>query len=319
MNGNSIIKEKLFSMVIPVYNSEASIENVCMRIKNVFNNIQGNYEIILVDDGSSDNSWKVMQELNRKNKDIKIISLMRNFSEHNAVITGLNYVSGDFVIIMDDDGQNPPEEIPKLINEVIKGYDVVYAQYGAKKHNLFRNLGSAFNGWVASFLLKKPRDMYLCSFKIIRRALVNELVKYNGPYPYIDGLIFRSTGNIGKVKVEHRERALGRSGYSMRKLVSLWLNMFTNFSVIPLRISVYFGLLFALLGFIMSVFFIIEKILFPSNPMGWASLVVAIFMFSGIQLIVLGMIGEYIGRIFLSLNMTPQYIIREKRGFTDNG
>jgi len=291
------------------------LAEVCERIISVFEKINLDCEIILVNDGSCDGSWAVMKKLNTGSKQIRILKLMRNFSEHNAVIAGLNYASGDFAIVMDDDGQNPPEELPKLINEINKGYDVVFANYKEKKHDLFRNLGSAFNDRVATILLKKPKQLYLCSFKIFNRVLINEIVKYLGPYPYIDGLIFRSTRNIGTVRVEHQERLRGETGYTFGKLVSLWLNMFTNFSVLPLRISTFVGMVIAFIGFFMAVLFIIDKIMHPNAPIGWASLVVSIFFFSGIQLIILGVIGEYLGRLFLSSNQTPQFIVQDKRGF----
>ncbi|KAF0135282.1 MAG: undecaprenyl-phosphate 4-deoxy-4-formamido-L-arabinose transferase [Candidatus Saganbacteria bacterium] len=318
MDVRNVIEAPKYSIVMPVYNSEQMLEDVCLSVNAVFNKLRLAYEIILVNDGSRDNSWQVMKKLNAADPKIKILKLTRNFSEHNAVIAGLKYVRGDFAIVMDDDGQNPPEEIPKLIDEINKGYDVVFANYKVKKHSFFRNLGSAFNDRVATILLKKPRGLYLCSFKIFSRVLINEIIKYRGPYPYIDGLIFRSTMNIGTVQVEHRRRLRGESGYTFRKLVSLWLNMFTNFSVLPLRISMLIGLFFALVGFILAIIFLIDKIFHPTAPTGWATIVISIFMFSGIQLIILGVIGEYLGRLFLSSNQTPQFIIQEQRGFNDN-
>jgi|TARA_B100000315_G_scaffold243099_1_gene266089 undecaprenyl-phosphate 4-deoxy-4-formamido-L-arabinose transferase len=315
VRGGEVKMKVLYSIVIPVFNGEKTIGCVCLGIDDVFNKIEGDYEIILVDDGSQDNSWEVMKQLSQNNHRIKLLRLMRNFGEHNAVISGLNYTRGEFVIVMDDDGQNPPEEIPKLITKTSEGYDVVFGNYKAKQHNIFRNIGSAFNNIVATLLLKKPRNLYLCSFKIICRPLVCEIIKYSGPYPYIDGLIFRCTRKIGTVDVQHRERSQGQSGYTLWKLASLSLNMFTNFSILPLRISVYGGIIFAVLGFIMSIIFIVEKFISPSKSMGWASLIVAILFFSGIQLFAIGMIGEYLGRLFLTMNKTPQFIVREKKGF----
>ena len=307
--------DTLYSIIIHVFNGEESIAQVCQKIDSVFKSLQNKYEVVLINDCSCDNSWRILQQLNQDNPHIKIINLMRNFGEHNAVIAGLNHCSGDFAVIMDDDGQTPPDELPKLINKIREGYDVVFAKYPAKKHSLLRNIGSKINDLAASLLLKKPKNLYLCSFKIINRALIDEIIKYSGPYPYIDGLIFRSTRNIGVVEVEHKERKQGKSGYTFKKLFSLWLNMFTNFSILPLRIATLMGLFFALVGFVFAIFFVVDKLLNPETPLGWASLIVTVIFFAGIQLVVLGMIGEYLGRLFLSVNKTPQFIISELRGF----
>ncbi|MBI5701710.1 glycosyltransferase family 2 protein [Candidatus Saganbacteria bacterium] len=310
-------RDLLYSVVIPVYNSEKTIENVCRRIIDLFEGVQKRFEIILVNDGSRDGSWQAMQKLVFNSRKIKIINLMRNFGEHNAVIAGLNYSRGEYVIVMDDDGQNPPEEIGRLINKMHEGYDVVFAYYETMRQSLLRNLGSAFNDKIATILLRKPKGLYLCSFKIISRALVNEVVKYAGPFPYIDGLIFRSTHNIGTVLVDHKERAYGHSNYTIGKLVALWLNMFTNFSILPLRIATLVGLLFSIIGFVSALYYAVEKIVHPDSSIGFATLIIAILMFSGIQLLTVGVIGEYIGRLFMSLNRTPQFIVREMKGFHD--
>ena len=308
-------KQINYSIIIPVYNGEHSIASVCARVIKVLENLKENFEIILVDDGSKDGSWQAIKELQRKSSGIKIVQLMKNFGEHNAAMCGLNQSSGEFVIVMDDDGQNPPEEMTKLISKIAEGYDVVYGKYKSKKHSLFRNFGSKFNDWVATMLLNKPKGLYLCSFKIMRKCLVKEVIKYDGPYPYIDGLIFRSTRNIGAAEVAHEERQTGRSGYTLVKLIVLWSNMFVNFSLFPLRISTFIGLLFSGIGLFMGVYFVIDKLMHPDIAMGWASTIVVILVFAGIQLLMLGMIGEYLGRLLLSSNRTPQFIIREKSGF----
>ncbi len=302
------------SVVIPVYNSRDSLPRVVRGIFGVFASRREALEVVLVNDGSRDDSWGAIRELAAGDERIVALNLMRNFGEHNAVMCGLNHVSGDVVVIMDDDGQNPPEMIPRLLDEWQKGFDVVYGHYERKRHHWFRNLGSRFNDRVATVLLGKPRDLYLCSFKALSRALVDEIVRYTGPYPYVDGLVFRSTRNIGTVLVEHSARSEGRSGYTLRKLLRLWLNMSTNFSLLPLRLSVFIGLLASLAGFVLGVAFVIEKLRHPEIPVGWASLVVAVVTFSGIQLLVLGVIGEYLGRLFLTHNNTPQYILRERHG-----
>ncbi|MDA8404202.1 MAG: glycosyltransferase, partial [Desulfobacteraceae bacterium] len=242
----------------------------------------------------------------------KFIDLAKNFGEHNAVMAGLNYADGDYVVIMDDDFQNPPEEVPRLVREAVTHkHDIVYTYYQKKEHSWGRNLGSRFNDRVATILLDKPRDLYLSSFKCLSRLVVNEIIKYTGPYPYIDGLALRCTRNIGKVMVQHEKRQEGRSGYTLRKLIHLWLNMFVNFSVIPLRISSVLGLAFSILGVMLGAGIVLEKMFSPAMPVAYTSLVIVVIVFSGVQLFMLGLLGEYLGRMFLSNNQTPQFVVRE--------
>jgi undecaprenyl-phosphate 4-deoxy-4-formamido-L-arabinose transferase len=268
-------------------------------------------EIVLVNDGSPDNSAEVCRRLAQSIHRVRFVNLSRNFSEHNAVMAGLNYCSGDFAVIMDDDFQNPPSEVTKLVDEALKGYDVVFSQYPVKRHHPLRNLGSKFNNLVASALLHKPHDLYLSSFKVINRLVIDELIKYRGPYPYIDGLILRCTRNYSRVPVQHDARHDGKSGYTVNKLVSLWLNMFTNFSILPLRLVSLAGFGFAMLGLILATMALVERFIYQDTPSGWASLIVALLITSGIQLCALGMIGEYLGRLFLKDNGSPQFVVRE--------
>lgn len=298
------------TIVIPVYNGAKTIglliDELISRME------QKGLEIVLVNDGSSDNSHDVCLAIFKKyNSIVKYINLARNFGEHNAVMAGLNHSTGDYMVIIDDDFQNPPEEIAKLIDVAIAGgHDVVYSYYAEKQHSLFRNLGSRFNNLVASCLLHKPKDLYLSSFKCMNRFVVNEVIKYKGPFPYVDGLIWRSTRNVGKVLVRHEKRLEGRSNYTLRKLVRLWTNMFVNFSVYPLRMSTFLGIIFSFIGIIFSVLAIIDKLIHPEIPMGITSIMVAILAFAGVQLLMLGLIGEYLGKLFLANNQTPQYVER---------
>ena len=298
------------TIVIPVYKGARTIENLCAQLIGELKDYD--LEIVLVNDGSPDNSDAVCAGLSRKHKGIlKYICLAKNFGEHNAVMAGLNHATGGYAVIIDDDFQNPPEEIRKVVAHAVAGaYDVVYTYYDKKYHSPFRNLGSKFNDIVANYLLDKPRDLYLSSFKCMNKFLVNEVIKYKGPFPYIDGLILRSTRNIGKVLVRHSKRAEGRSGYTARKLIRLWLNMFVNFSVYPLRISTFFGFLFSIFGAAASVYLVIDKIIHPAVPVGVTSILVAVLVLSGLQLIMLGLIGEYLGKQFLMNNQTPQFVIR---------
>jgi undecaprenyl-phosphate 4-deoxy-4-formamido-L-arabinose transferase len=317
MNKNT--KPIALSILIPVYKSEKTIgrlvEELIKDLGPLFK-----LEIILINDNSPDCSEEVCISLFEKYKEtVKYYSLSINVGEHSAVMAGLNKVTGDYVVIMDDDFQNPISEVVKLVNTVVdSGHDVVYSFYEKKKHSLSRNLGSWFNDKIATLMLKKPRNLYLSSFKVLNRFLVNEIIKYKSPFPYIDGLILQITEKIGKVKVEHHERQEGDSGYTLKKLISLWLNMFTNFSILPLRVAIIVGLIFATFGLGFGIYTIIEKFLDPNVPVGFAGIFVSISIFSGIQLIMLGMVGEYIGRVFLSLNKKPQYTIRKAYEYRDS-
>ncbi len=304
--------DKLISVVIPVYNSEDTIPRVVESVLGVLDNV----EIVLVNDGSADNSHEVCSDLTEKfSGKVRYYSLARNVGEHNAVMAGLNCCNGDYAVIMDDDFQNPVSEVKKLVNYALENsFDVVYTYYAEKKHHLFRNLGSKFNDKVANLMLKKPKGLYLSSFKILNRFLIDEVIKYSLPFPYIDGLILRSTANIGTLQVKHEARETGKSGYTFMKLLSLWSNMFVNFSVLPLRVTTIAGFIFSGLGFILGITAVVEKFLNPHLPAGYTLLVTAITIFSGIQLIAAGMLGEYLGRMFLSQNRTPQYTIRESFG-----
>lgn len=307
------------SIVIPVYNAEDSIANLVEELILEMNK-EYNLEIVLVNDHSKDTSENVCATLFKKYPNtVRFFSLAKNVGEHNAVMAGLNNISGDYAVIMDDDFQNPIQEVKRLIEFTTQSeYDVVFTYYEKKEHSLLRNLGSVFNDKVANIMLNKPKDLYLSSFKIIRRTLVDEIIKYDLPFPYIDGLILRSTENIGKFKVRHDPRKIGKSGYTLSKLVSLWLNMFINFSILPLRLSTFFGFAFAGLGFILGILAILERFLNPELPQGYTFLFVFIAMISGVQLISIGILGEYIGRFFLAHNLQPQYIIKKAyRSFAD--
>ncbi|MCX7847484.1 MAG: glycosyltransferase family 2 protein [bacterium] len=299
------------SIVIPVYNGAATIGRL---VEELIGTLGGTYrlEVVLVNDGSRDNSEEICRQLHEAHREIvAFYSLAKNVGEHNAVMAGLNQVGGEYVVIMDDDFQNPVSEVRKLV-EAIRGsdVDVIYTYYEKKQHAWWRNVGSKFNDWVATMMLGKPRDLYLSSFKVMNRFLVREVVKYDQPFPYIDGLILRTTSRIGRVAVEHHARAHGRSGYTLRKLISLWLNMFTNFSIVPLRVAMVSGSLVALVGLGIGCYTVVEKFTNPSLPVGWAMTIVLLTLFSGVQLMAMGMIGEYVGRIFLSQNKKPQYVIR---------
>ena len=314
------------SVLIPVYNSESTIGDLVTTVIDTLQSRVGAVEIVLVNDGSRDRSDVEARKLcKRFPGQVRYVQLARNFGEHNAVMCGLHHTTGDGVAIIDDDFQNPPGEILPLVEKLLEGYDVVYSYYEEKRHNLFRNLGSRFNNLVAAKLLRKPPGLYLSSFKVLNRFLVDTVIAYDGPYPYLDGLILRSTDSIAKVKVRHADRTQGRSNYNLRRLVGLWLNMFTGFSIGPLRLASFLGMAMSALGVLLAVFFIVSWQvggLFSHRPIppGWASLIVTMVFFSGAQLLVLGVVGEYIGRLFLTQTRAPQFIVRDAVGLdTDRG
>jgi len=309
------------SILIPVYNAGKTIGQLCKTLIDLYSNRFG-LEIVLVNDGSKDNSDEICRKLYSAHKDIvTYIKLSKNFGEHNALMAGLNHVTGDYCVMMDDDLQNPPEEVFKLIDEIQKGYDVVYTVYPSKKDNLFRNLGSRFNDKVANIILQKPAGLYLSSFKIINRFLVNEIVKHTGTDPYIDGIILRTTDNIGKVQVEHRRREYDKSNYTFVKLINLWGSMVVSFSMLPLRIIGITGFILILIGIFYGLYKAYDDFHTIGKLTEFETLMSANMVFRGVVLFAIGIVGEYIGRIFLSLTKDPQFVIREilfpKRGISN--
>jgi undecaprenyl-phosphate 4-deoxy-4-formamido-L-arabinose transferase len=297
------------SIVIPVYNGADSIGELVAALEEL--DIPGGHEIVLIVDGSPDNSLTVCQALVAKAKiPITLIDHARNYGEHNAVMTGLRHTRGAHVINMDDDLQNPPEEVARLLAHAQQtGADVVYTYYDEKQHAGWRNLGSQFTNWVASFVLDKPKDLYLSSFRCMSAFLVQEITRYEGPFPYVDGLILQVTQRIDRLLVRHLPRAVGRSNYTLRRLLRLWMSMFVNFSVMPLRISTLTGFALSVIGAIGAAATVIDAI-FIAEPPGWASLMAALMLLSGVQLMILGIVGEYLGRLYLTANRKPQSVVR---------
>ena len=303
------------SICIPVYNGADTIGKLVEKLQETFKIYE--VEIVMANDGSRDNSSEVCQKLVDNYSNCRFIDLRRNNGEHNAVMCTLNYCTGDYAVIIDDDLQNPPEEILKLLEEIQKGYDVVYSKYHQKKHHWFRNFGSKINDIFATWLLEKPKNLYLCSFKIINRAVINEIIKYKGPFPYIDGLILRCTSNISSVFVQHNARTSGKSNYTLSKLIHLWLSMFVNFSIKPMRAMMGIGGLVMLSSVVLAIYFIIDKILNPEIVSGWTSLMVILLFLGGVQILFLGLIGEYIGKNYLDQNGTPQFTVKNIYGFPE--
>lgn len=303
------MKAPVLSIVIPVYNGGNTIEEL---VKKVFDELRDmDTELILVNDGSKDNSEAICSSMAESDSRVRFISLRKNFGEHNAVLCGLNYVRGKYAVIIDDDFQNPPEEIIKLVDEVKYGYDVVYTYFEKKRHNLFRNFGSRMNDYFANLLIGKPKGLYLSSFKLITREVIDEIIKYKGPFPYIDGLVLRVTRNISSIRVRHDTRKDGKSNYTLGKLVSLYLNMFLNFSIKPIRLFTLAGLIISLLGFLLAIYFIVYRLFISDVYPGWTSIVSLLLFFQGIQFVFIGLLGEYLGKAYLDQNGSPQWVIRK--------
>src|SRR5215471_18133007 len=297
------------SIVIPVYCGAATIGELVAALSTL--QPHDSLELILVNDGSPDDSDKICRRLVREaSVPITYLEHTRNFGEHNAIMTGLRYARGKFIITMDDDLQNPPEEVLKVYECAKSGcWDVVYTYYSRKEHPLWRNIGSWFANAVADHLLDKPKGLYLSSFRCISALVAQSVSTYQGPYPYVDGLIFQVTQRVGTVEVKHLPRTKGVSTYSFSRLVRLWLNLATCFSLAPLRLAIYAGATMALLGALGAVATIIEA-LTSGTPSGWASTMVMLLVVGGVQSLMAGVIGEYVGRAFLSANGKPQAAVR---------
>ena len=306
------------SVVVPVYRSEEILPRLVDATGHALAHAGygGRFELLLVCDASPDDSWNVIVRLARENGFVKGILLRKNAGQHNATMAGLARARGRQVVVMDDDLQHPPDAIPALLAEIDRGYDVCYTRYRNRRHPLWKKLGSKVNDLVATALLGKPKGLYLSSFKAMDGAVAREMVKYDGPYAYLDGLILDITRHITSVEIDHASRASGAGNYNLRKSISLWLKMATSFSVYPLRIMSVGGLVLAILSLAIMVYVIAVKLIDPSVPAGWTSLIAAILFVGGVQLIGLGLIGEYLGRAYLKLNRKPQYIVR---GTTDDG
>ena len=308
---------KMISFVIPCYRSGETLPDVVKEIRDTMGKLNGYaYEIVLVNDCSPDDTFEVIKKLCGENNNITGISLAKNFGQHGALMAGFHYAKGDITICLDDDGQTPAEEAGKLIEAIEKGADVVYARYVHKHHSGFRNFGSHVNEVMTRIMLGKPKDLYVSSYFAARRFVVEEIIRYEHAYPYVIGLVLRTTKNIVNVEVKHRDRWAGTSGYNLRKLFGLWFNGFTAFSVKPLRVATVTGAVCAFLGFAYGIYTIIKKIFInpPGLVTGFSALMSVLVFMGGMLMLMLGLVGEYMGRMYISMNNSPQYVIREMTG-----
>lgn len=300
---------KEISIVIPVYNSHECVAELSRQIKDALKGID--YEQIMVNDCSKDSSWDEIQKEASQNPNLLGINLRKNGGQDSAILTGLNYASGNWIIIMDDDLQHSPYDIPKLYEEAKKGFDVVYANFETKKQKLWKNLGSWFNGKISEIAIQKPKEIYLSPFKIVSKGVVSEMIKFNNLFPYIDGLIFQVTRNIIQIDIEHHKRELGKSNYNLIKSIKVFFRMLFGFSTMPLNLASWTGFFSAAIGFALAIFYFVEFLLGKADVTGWTTIVILILILGGLILVALGIIGKYLGQVYLTVNNQPKFIVKE--------
>ena len=300
---------KDISVVIPVYNSEECVAEISRQIADALKDFS--YEQIMVNDASRDGSWSEIEKVCAKNPRVVGVNLRKNGGQDSAILAGLNLAQGKYVVIMDDDLQHSPYDIPKLRAEIEKGFDVVYADFETKKQKLWKNLGSWFNGKISEVAIGKPRNVYLSPFKIVERGVVQEMIRYENLFPYIDGLIFQTTRNISQIKIEHHERTLGKSNYSFAKSVKVFLRMLFAFSTAPLMLSSFVGMFSAFVGLVLSVVYFIDFLRGKADVTGWTTIVILILILGGLILLSLGVAGVYIGRVYLTVSRSPKFLVKQ--------
>lgn len=304
------------SVVIPCYNSEMMIETVVKNIqKTIVTREEYDYEIILVNDGSRDRTWESIRRLAENDKHIVAINFSRNFGQHSALMAGYRKVTGDIILGLDDDGEHNPQEMFRLIDKLQEGYDYVCAEYETNKSK-FRSLGTTLNNLMATILIDKPKEIDLSSYYVMRRFIIDEIIRYQRPYPYVGGLLLRATHNLATVPLVRQKRLYGSSGYTLSKMIKLWINGFTAFSVKPLRLATGIGMLCSVIGFVWALYLVISRLFFTDYIAGYISTIVCIVFFSGMIMMMLGIIGEYVGRIYISINNAPQYVIRDEIAYS---
>ena len=305
---------KKISITIPCYRSQDTIGPLTEKLLKVLREHPDyDYEIILVNDGSPDDTFKVVSELARNNEKILAVDLAKNFGQSSAIMAAYSRVTGDYVVTMDDDGEHNPDDLFTLVNKLEEGYDYVCADFRNYHHSLYKRIGSKFNYWFLAKMMDIPKGSILSSYNIARRYIIDEILKYENPKPYIDGMVWAITKHITSVPIEHSFRYAGESGYNLWNSISLWLNGVTSYSIKPLRLASLMGFLFSVSGFLVMIYIIIRKLFFVDSEIeGWTSLFALLLFIGGFLMIFLGLIGEYVGRGYLISNHIPQYVVREE-------
>lgn len=300
------------SFVIPCYGSENTIEAVIDEIIDIVSQkSEYDYEIIAVNDCSPDNVLDKLYYLSKNNKKVKVINFAKNMNRPGAVMAGLNYAKGDYVVVMDDDGQCPMNNFWQLLKPLLDGHDVSIASYPERKQSIFKDFGTLVNKKMTQFILDRPKDMQFTNFMVMKSYIVKEITNYKNPYPYYTGLLLRTTSDIINIQMDERERFSGSTTFTFGKMLGMWLNGLTAFSIKPLRLSSLVGVICAIIGFIFGIVTIIRKLVVPDISVGWSSTVSIMLFIGGLIMLMLGMIGEYIGRIYISINNSPQYVVKE--------
>ena len=296
------------SVIMPAYNAEKTID---ASIRSVYNQKYKNWELIVIDDGSIDSSYEICCNYAKNNKKVKVINFAKNMNRPGAVMAGLNYAKGDYVVVMDDDGQCPMNNFWQLLQPLLDGHDVSIDSYPERKQSIFKDFGTLVNKKMTQFILDRPKDMQFTNFMVMKSYIVKEITNYKNPYPYYTGLLLRTTSDIINVQMDERERFSGSTTFTFGKMLGMWLNGLTAFSIKPLRLSSLVGVICAIIGFIFGIVTIIRKLVVPDISVGWSSIVSIILFIGGLIMLMLGMIGEYIGRIYISINNSPQYVVKE--------
>ena len=298
----------MLSIIIPVYNSQNNLESL---VKQIQEKIKIEYEIILINDESIDNSWEIIKKISFSEKNILGINLLKNVGQDNAIMAGLYHANGSYIIIMDDDLQHDPNYIMDLYKKSKENYDVVYGNFISKKQKIWKNFGSWLNGKFAYIFLKKPKEIYISPFKIIKKNIVMQILNYKSPFTYIDGIIFSLTTNISQIEIHHHSRKEGKSNYSISNSLPIFINHLTGYSIIPLRVVSFLGLILFIMSIIISIIAVIN---YFNNiePEGWTSIMIALLLIGGLIMFSLGIIGEYLGRLYLLSSNKPQYVVKEK-------
>ena len=311
MSVESRIQSKVkFSVVIPVFNEEGNLEPLYTRLTKVMGSLGEPYEIIFVDDGSTDSSFHLLEDLHRRDDRIKVIRFTRNFGQHPALTAGFDAARGEVIITLDADLQNPPEEIPKLVEKVNEGYEVVFGVFQQRKHSVFRRAGSLFTKWVLSKVI--PVDATnISAYKAMKSYVIDQFMLLNEKNKFLGGLLCWLGYRVGTVELRHGERHSGKTKYSMFKLLTLWMDMVVSFTDLPLKIAIFGGLFLGVFGFALALFYLVRYFLYGFGVPGFATIVILITFFSGVQLFALGILGEYIGRMNKELKKRPDYIIRK--------
>lgn len=305
-------RKMIYSIVIPVYNSEKIVKKTVEQILAVADQYNYNFEIMLVNDSSPDDSWGVISKLAQKHENVRSINLLKNYGQHTAILAGFNYAQGDYIITIDDDLQNPPNEIVSLIRKVKEGdFDLVFGKFIQKKHPLYRRLGSKAIGYLNKKIFNKPEHIRLSNFRIIRRDLIDRVLHHRTNYPYIPGLLLMYAAKISNIDVLHIDRSEGKSNYTISKIISLVSRLLINYSSYPLRLISSIGLAVSLLSFVMGFYYLIIGLFHGSSVPGWTTLIVLISFLSGFIIALLGLIGEYLSRILDHLSNRPSFIVKE--------